>query len=78
MQFGGNIEHANKVSFYIPQATYSNLPDDFKEHYNSNMIKEIMCSICLDEEPHIGYRCISFWTIFIIEGKIKKSRVAYA
>ncbi len=42
MQFGGNVEHANKVSFYIPGAEATNLPDDFKEHYNSNMIKEIM------------------------------------
>lgn len=42
MQFGGNVEHANKVSFYIPGAETTNLPDDFKEHYNSNMIKEIM------------------------------------
>jgi flagellar hook protein FlgE len=42
MQFGGNVEHANKVSFYIPQAESNNIPDDFKEHYNSNMIKEIM------------------------------------
>ena len=42
MQFGGNVEHANKVSFYIPQATSHNLPDEFREHYNSNMIKEIM------------------------------------
>ena len=41
-EFGGNVEHANKVSFYIPQATSLNLPDDFKEHFNSNMIKEIM------------------------------------
>ena len=42
MQFGGNVEHANKVSFYIPNAQTNELPDDFKEHYNSNMIKEIM------------------------------------
>jgi hypothetical protein len=42
MQFGGNVEHANKVSFYIPGAKTTDLPDDFKEHYNSNMIKEIM------------------------------------
>jgi hypothetical protein len=42
MQFGGNVEHANKVSFYIPGAETTDLPDDFKEHYNSNMIKEIM------------------------------------
>ena len=42
MQFGGNVEHANKVSFYIPGAETTDLPDNFKEHYNSNMIKEIM------------------------------------
>lgn len=43
MQFGGNIEHANKVSFYIPNAiTSKNIPSDFKEHYNSNIIREIM------------------------------------
>ena len=42
MQFGGNVEHANKVSFYIPNAETNELPEDFKEHYNSNMIKEIM------------------------------------
>jgi hypothetical protein len=42
MQFGGNVEHANKVSFYIPGAEKNDLPDEFKEHYNSNMIKEIM------------------------------------
>ena len=38
--FGGNIEHSNKVSFYLPDVNMS--VDDFKEHYNSNMIKEIM------------------------------------
>ena len=42
LEFGGNVEHANKVSFYISQATSNNIPDDFKEHYNSSMIKEIM------------------------------------
>jgi antitoxin component YwqK of YwqJK toxin-antitoxin module len=42
MQFGGNIEHANKVSFYISNASSHNISDDFKEYYNSGMIKEIM------------------------------------
>ena len=42
MLFGGNIEHSNKISFYIPDITTNNLPSDFKVHYNSNMIKEIM------------------------------------
>jgi hypothetical protein len=38
--FGGNIEHSNKVSFFLPDVNMS--VDEFKEHYNSNMIKEIM------------------------------------
>lgn len=43
MQFGGNIEHANKVSFYIPNAvTTESIPSEFKEYYNSGIIKEIM------------------------------------
>jgi hypothetical protein len=42
MLFGGNIEHSNKVSFYVPDITTNNLPDNFKAHYNSNLIKEIM------------------------------------
>ena len=42
MLFGGNIEYSNKVSFYLPDITTNNLPDDFKAHYNSNLIKEIM------------------------------------
>ena len=42
MLFGGNIEHSNKVSFYLPDIETNNLPDNFKAHYNSNLIKEIM------------------------------------
>ena len=42
MEFGGNIEYSNKVSFYIPDITTNNLPIDFKVNYNSNLIKEIM------------------------------------
>ena len=42
MLFGGNIEHSNKVSFYLPDITTNNLPAEFKAHYNSNLIKEIM------------------------------------
>jgi hypothetical protein len=42
MEFGGNIEYANKVSFFIPNVTTHKVPDNFKVHYNSNMIKEIM------------------------------------
>jgi antitoxin component YwqK of YwqJK toxin-antitoxin module len=42
MNFGGNIEHSNKVSFYIPNITTTNLPNDFKAHYMSGIIKEIM------------------------------------
>ena len=42
MMFGGNIEYSNKVSFYLPDITTNNLPNEFKAHYNSNLIKEIM------------------------------------
>lgn len=42
MVFGGNIEHSNKVSFYLPDITTHDLPPMFKVHYNSNLIKEIM------------------------------------
>lgn len=42
MQFGGNIEHANKVSFFAPNITTHDLPYDFKVQYLSNIIKEIM------------------------------------
>jgi len=42
MLFGGNIEYSNKISFYLPDITTNNLPNDFKVHYNSNLIKEIM------------------------------------
>ena len=42
MVFGGNIEHSNKVSFYLPDIETTDLPPMFKVHYNSNLIKEIM------------------------------------
>ena len=42
MEFGGNVEYANKVSFYIPNAVKNNEVSNFKEYYNSNIIKEIM------------------------------------
>ena len=42
LEFGGNVEYANKVSFYIPNVSTSNTPEEFKVHYNSGMIKEIM------------------------------------
>jgi hypothetical protein len=42
MLFGGDIEHSNKVSFYLSNIKTNNLPNDFKVQYNSNMIREIM------------------------------------
>lgn len=38
--FGGNISHANKVSFYLPDVSMDGI--EFTEHYNSDLIKEIM------------------------------------
>ena len=40
LQFAGNIEHSNKVSFYLSDVELSGV--DHKELYNSNMLKEIM------------------------------------
>lgn len=45
MQFGGNgdnIKYSNKVSFYLPNIQTNNLPNNFKSHYNSDIVKEIM------------------------------------
>ena len=42
MQFGGNVEHANKVSFYLPNLTQQNVPSQYKLYYNSELIKEIL------------------------------------
>lgn len=42
MQFGGNIEHSNKVSFYLSDISTNNLPNNFQAHYISDMVKEVM------------------------------------
>ena len=42
MQFGGNIEYSNKVSFYLPNIQTNNLPYNFQSHYYSDTVKEIM------------------------------------
>jgi hypothetical protein len=42
MEFGGNVEYANKVSFFVQNVKAINVPENFKVQYNSNMIKEIM------------------------------------
>ena len=56
--FGGNVQYSNKVSFYLPDVEISD--PEFNEHYNSNLLKEIMycnkdmtsgrMSLCLQEE----------------------------
>ena len=42
MQFVGNIEYSNKVSFYLPNIQTNNLPHNFQAHYYSDTVKEIM------------------------------------
>lgn len=42
MQFGGNIEHLNKVSFYLSDIQTNDLPNNFQAHYFSDVVKEIM------------------------------------
>ena len=42
LAFGGDVEYANKVSFYLPNLTEQNVPSQYKLHYNSELIKEIL------------------------------------
>lgn len=42
LTFGGDVEYANKVSFYLPNLTEQNVPPQYKLHYNSELIKEIL------------------------------------
>jgi len=42
LTFGGDVEYANKVSFYLPNLTQQNVPPQYKLHYNSELIKEIL------------------------------------
>ena len=42
LTFGGDVEYANKVSFYLPNLTQQNVPSQYKLHYNSELIKEIL------------------------------------
>jgi hypothetical protein len=71
MLFGGNIEHSNKISFYIPDITTNNLPQDFKVHYNSNLIKEIM--YCNKDVANciMGINLDGVMRLYFDSGKIK-------
>ena len=40
--FGGDIEYANKVSFYLTNFTKQSTNQDFELHFNSTLIKEIL------------------------------------
>jgi hypothetical protein len=42
LTFGGDVEYANKVSFYLPNLIQQNVPSQYKLHYNSELIKEIL------------------------------------
>lgn len=44
LEFGGDIEHANKVSYFAPNIEVTEVPDNFKVQYNSDIIKEIMAA----------------------------------
>jgi hypothetical protein len=64
LEFGGNIEHANKISFFIPNIEIINTLRDFKTQYNSNMIKEIMhCN----KDMHYGEMYINLEGIMKLE-----------
>jgi hypothetical protein len=64
MEFGGNVEYANKVSFFISNVETVNIPKDFKVQYNSEMIKEIMhCN----KDMHSGVMSINLEGIMKLE-----------
>lgn len=65
LEFGGNVEHANKVSFYLSNIK-SNIPEDtqFKVQYNSDMIKEIMYA---NKNMESGYMSISLKGVMKLE-----------
>lgn len=42
MQFGGDMEHSNKVSFYLSDIKTTKLPNNFVSHYVSDLIREVM------------------------------------
>lgn len=71
MLFGGNIEHSNKVSFYLPNIITTNLPKDFKTNYDSNLIKEIM--YCNKDMPTgtMGINLDGIMKISFGSGKLK-------
>jgi hypothetical protein len=64
MEFGGNVEYANKVSFYLSSVETVNVPDNFKVQYNSEMIKEIMAA---NKDMHEGFMSINLDGIMKLE-----------
>ena len=42
LMFGGDVEYANKVSYYVP--TTVNKKSDYELHFNSDILKEILSS----------------------------------
>ena len=42
LTFGGDVEYANKVSFYLGNLTQIDVPSQYKLHYNSELIKDIL------------------------------------
>lgn len=44
LMFGGDIEYANKVSYYIPNVTKKTTKSDFELHFSSDILKEILSS----------------------------------
>ena len=40
--FGGDIEYANKVSYFMTNFTQKDVSSDFTLNFNSNLLKEIL------------------------------------
>ena len=42
LTFGGDIEYANKVSYFMTNFTQKDVPSDFTLSFSSNLLKEIL------------------------------------
>ena len=71
LMFGGDTEYANKASYFLPNLVTKNLPSNFQQVYDANLIKEIMS--CNKDIPSgfIGINLDGVMKLSFDNGKIK-------
>jgi len=62
--FGGDIEYANKISYYISNFKQTDVPSTFELHFNSDLLKEILVT---NKDASKANMCIN------LEGLLKLS-----